>query len=100
MLRYPDRTMAEWQPDKAVAEAKRDVAAGTVKIYLSGTLLAHAPGISTVEYHNPLEFKLLETLPSADAGLGCVVEDTALREAQYEYARRYNEYIVQHLPKR
>ncbi len=99
MLRYPDRSIADWHPDKAVAEAERDIAAGTAKIYISGTVVTFAPGISSTEYHNPVEFEIRKILPSADAGIGCVIEDMELRTAQFEYARRYNEYVTQHLPK-
>ena len=100
MLRYPERSLADWQPDKAVAEAEHDIAAGTAKVYLSGTRLVYAPGISTPEYHSPAELQLLKKLPSADAGIGCVIENEELRKAQFEYARCYNEYVIQHLPKR
>lgn len=99
MLRYPDRTLADWQPDKAVAEAERDIAAGTAKIYISGTIVAFAPGISSSEYHRPEAAEILKVLPSADAGIGCVIEDAELRKAQFEYARRYNEYVIQHWSK-
>jgi hypothetical protein len=91
MLRYPDRTLADWQPDKAVAEAQRDIAGGTPKLYISGTIVAFPPGLNFEQYST------LKTLPTADAGIGCVIEDTELRKAQFEYARRYNEYLVQNL---
>ena len=100
MLRCPERSLADWQPDEAIEEAERDLAAGTAKIYINGTIVAFAPGISSAEYHSPEESQILKTLPSADAGIGCVVKDAELREAQFEYARRYNEYVIQHLPKR
>jgi hypothetical protein len=93
MLRYPDRSLADWQPGKAVAEAEHDIAAGTPKIYISGTIAAFMPGISSDQY------TVVRPLPKADAGIGCVIEDEELRKAQFEYARRYNEYVVQHLPK-
>jgi hypothetical protein len=94
MLRYPDRSLADWQPGKAVAEAEHDIAAGTPKVYISGGIVAFAPGISAEQY------SIVRTLPNADAGIGCVIEDTELRKAQFEYARRYNEYVVLHLRKR
>jgi hypothetical protein len=90
MLKYPERTLADWQPEKAVPEAQHDIAAGTMKIYVSGGIVALAPGVSR-------DFINIKNLPSADAGIGCVIEDAELRKAQFEYARRYNEYIVQHL---
>jgi hypothetical protein len=94
MLRYPDRTLADWHPDKAVAEAQRDIAAGTAKIYISGTIAAFPPGIS------PEQHALVRRLPNADAGIGCVIENMEFRKAQFEYARRYNEYVSEHLPSR
>jgi hypothetical protein len=54
----------------------------------------------SVEYHSPVEAEILKKLPSADAGIGCLIEDMELRKAQFEYARRYNEYVLRHLPKR
>jgi hypothetical protein len=100
MLRYPNRSLADWQPDKAVAEAEHDLAAGAPKIYISGTMGSFAPGISSETYQSPEKAEILRTLPCADAGMGCVIEDMELREAQFEYARRYNEHVVQHLLKR
>lgn len=94
MLSYPERSLADWQPDKAVAEAQKDLAAGTPKIYISGTIAAYPPGISEEQR------SLVASLPNADAGIGCVIQDAALRKAQFEYACCYNEYVVQHLPKR
>jgi hypothetical protein len=94
MLRYPDRSLADWHPDKAVAEAEHDIATGTAKIYISGTIAAFAPGVSSEQY------SIVKRLPNADAGIGCDIEDAGLRRAQFEYARRYNEHIVQHFPLR
>jgi len=94
MVRYPDRKLADWQPDKAVAEAQHDLVAGTLKVYICGTRAASAPGISQEQQ------SIVKSWPNADAGIGCLIEDADLRQAQAEYARRYNEYVVQHLPNR
>lgn len=91
MLRYPDRTLADWQPDKAVVEAGHDIATGTPKIYIGGTIAAFAPRVI------PEQYAIIKTLPNADAGIGCLIENAELRKAQFEYARRYNEYVVEHL---
>lgn len=93
-MRYPDRTLVDWRSDQAIPEARRDLAAGTAKIYISGTEAPYAPGI------NSDCFSLVKALPRADAGIGCDVEDAELRTAQVEYARLYNEYVVRHLSKR
>jgi hypothetical protein len=94
MIEHSARSRADWQPERAVAEAQKDLAAGTPKIYISGTITALAPGVD--EKHQAL----VRSLPRADAGIGCIVVDEDLRKAQFEYARRYNEYIVGHLFKR
>jgi hypothetical protein len=94
MLSYPERTLADWQREKAVAEARKDIVARTVKIYISGTIVAGAPGV------NAEQESLVRSLPNADAGTGCVISDMELRKAQFEYARRYNEYVVHHLSNR
>lgn len=91
MLQFPERTLAEWQPDRAVGEAKKDIQMGKPKIYLSGTIAAYPPGVKTERY------QLLVDLPKADAGIGCVIENSELRKTQFEYATKYNEYIVNHL---
>jgi len=94
MLRFPDRTLTDWDPDKAIAEAQRDIAEGAPKIYISGTDGAYAPGIGST--HN----FILRKLRRADAGIGCTIDDMELRTAQFKYARRYNEYVVQRLSER
>jgi len=93
LLQYPQRSWADWQPDKAVAEARSDIAAGHPKIYLCGTIVAFAPGVDFDRH------PVLKTLPCADAGIGCLVSDGPLRRAQSEYARRYNEHIAGHYAK-
>ncbi len=91
MLKFPERTLAEWQPDRAIEEAKKDIQTEKLKIYMSGTIAAYSPGVEKEQY------PLIANLPKADAGIGCVIEDSKLREAQFEYAKKYNEYIVNHL---
>jgi hypothetical protein len=94
VIRYPERSPLDWQPDRAEAEAKKDIAAGKAKIYLNGGIAPMEVGLSLKEQG------LVEDLPLADAGTGCVVTDQDLRNAQAEYAHRYNRYVVEHLPNR
>lgn len=91
ILQFPERTLADWQPDRAVEEAKKDIRLGKLKIYISGTIAAYSPGVKKENY------PLIIDLPRADAGVGCIVEDAELRKVQFEYARKYNEYIVNYL---
>ncbi len=92
---YAERTVADWDPEKAVEEARRDLAAGTPKIYRHGGIVIVEPGVG------PDQFVLTKGLPRVNAGVGCVIEGgIEMRTAQGEYARRYNEYVVRHLSKR
>lgn len=86
--------LAQWAPEKAKVEATNDIAAGSIKIYMHGSFLAYAVGVE--ERQRPL----IEDLPRAEAGVGCVIEDMDVFEAQREYATRYNKAIVEHLQRR
>ena len=86
--------MAQWAPEKARVEAANDIAAGSIKIYVHGSFAAYAVGVD--EHFMPL----IQGLPREDAGVGCVIEDLDVFEAQREYATRYNKLIVEHLQRR
>jgi hypothetical protein len=86
--------MAQWAPEKARVEAAKDIAAGSIKIYMHGTFAAYAVGVD--ERFKPL----VQGLPREDAGVGCVIENLGVFEAQREYATRYNKLIVEHLQRR
>lgn len=86
--------MAQWAPEKAKVDATHDIAAGSIKIYMHGSFAAYAVGVE--ERQRPL----IEQLPRAEAGVGCVIEDMDVFEAQGEYATRYNKAIVEHLQRR
>lgn len=95
LLEFPERTLQEWEPSHAIEEAKRDIANGNPKIYLSGTLAPYAPGIRVEQYD------LIKHLPRADAGAGCIIknEEVKFRDIQAKYAERYNLYILNYLLK-
>lgn len=83
--------LAKWSPEQAEMDANRDIKSGSMKIYLHGSFAAYAVGVDNV--HRPL----IEKLPKADAGVGCVIDDMETFNAQGEYATRYNQVIVQYL---
>jgi hypothetical protein len=91
MISYPGRTLADWRVENARAEVQRDIAARSLKIYVSGTYASYAPGIDVND------LPLVEHLPRADAGIGCVIDDARFRAAQLEYATEYNRLVVRHL---
>jgi hypothetical protein len=71
-----------WNPADAVKEAEKDIRAGHIKFYWSGSIASSPVGVP---------FDVAKKYPKADAGNGCVTNDIPLRERQQEYARRYNE---------
>ena len=91
LLTYPNRTIADWNPERAAIEAQQDLATGSPKIYLSGTIVALAPGI------DPQDYPLVSSLPKADAGIGCLIADGKFRRTQFEYAARYNAVVAAQL---
>jgi hypothetical protein len=86
--------MAQWAPEKASVDAANDIAAGSIKIYMHGSFAAYAVGVD--ERFMPL----IKGLPREDAGVGCVIDDLDVFEAQRQYATRYNKLIVEHLQAR
>ena len=91
LLQFPERTIKDWNLSLAAKEAEKDIKEGTIKIYISGTLVAYPTGIE------PEHYELIKDLPKADAGIGCMVEDGTLRKSQEEYAAEYNKLIITHL---
>jgi hypothetical protein len=69
-------------PADAVKEAEQDIRTGHIKFYWSGSIASMPVGV-------PIE--VAKKYPQANAGIGCVTNDTPLRERQEEYALRYNE---------
>ena len=90
----PKRILSDWTLENAKAEAEKDIAEGTMKIYVSGDI---APGPAGI---GPELAELINGLPWAEAGIGCVISGQAeidLRKAQYRYALDYNRRVVDHL---
>lgn len=83
--------LARWSLEQAELDADHDIKAGTMKIYLHGSFAAYAVGVDEVN------LSLVEKLPRAEAGVGCVISDMEVFDAQGEYAAHYNKAIVQHL---
>jgi hypothetical protein len=93
-VKLPKRILSDWTLDKAKAEAEKDIAEGTMKIYVSGDVAPGPAGIS------PELAELINGLPWAEAGIGCIIsgqKEVDLREAQYHYALEYNRRVVDHL---
>jgi len=90
-INFPGRSIKGWSLENAVNEARSDINQEKIKIYYSGTIAASPIGVE------PQDLMLIRKLPIADAGMGCVIENEELRKAQFEYGKRYNEIIVQHL---
>ena len=70
-----------WNPADAAKEAEQDIRSGHIKFYWAGSVGVGPVGV-------PMD--VAKKYPRADAGVGCVTNDVALRERQEEYARRYN----------
>jgi hypothetical protein len=85
------RLLKKWNPSLAPIEAQRDIQQGTIKIYLDGTIASFPVGIEQSQRH------LIKGLPTAPAGVGCVIRNHELRQSQREYAIRYNQIIIQYL---
>jgi len=86
--------LAQWSQSKAAVDAAHDIAAGSMKIYIHGTIAGYAVGIDRSQLF------LTENLPTAEAGVGCVIGDMEVFTAQGEYASRYNKAIVEYLERR
>jgi len=85
------RTLERWNPEGAVAEAQRDIQQGKIKIYIHGGFAAGPVGVDADQ------ISLIHSLPTEQAGVGCIIRDMHLRQLQGEYAARYNKAIVHYL---
>lgn len=93
IISYPNRTITEWGKEEAIREAEIDIKVGKPKLYLSGTRAVFAPGLTAEQRQK------LRDLPTADAGIGCVIKDDEegqLRKVQAQYAETYNRYVAEH----
>jgi hypothetical protein len=93
MVHYRARTYADWNPELAETEAREDLSQGKPKIYVAGPGFGSPPGV------DPADYPRIAPLQKAAAGVGAFVpKKKEMRLQQVEYARRYNEYVVRHLP--
>lgn len=83
--------LAQWSPERAAAEAAKDIQAGSIKIYLHGSFAAYKVGVEQSQE------SLIAGLPREDAGVGCVIPYEDVFKAQKDYATRYNKAIVAYL---
>jgi hypothetical protein len=94
MISFPSRTLQDWTVEKALLEAQADLRKGKPKLYVSGTIGAYTPAIRLDQSEK------LKDLPYAEAGIGCLVEDDQLRQAQFDYAVAYNRHVAEHYRRR
>ena len=80
-----------WNPADAAKDAEQDIRSGHIKFYWAGSIASRPVGV-------PIE--VAKKYPKANAGIGCVTNDVALRERQEEYALRYNEKIYAYVTQR
>ncbi len=73
-----------WDASQAASEAQRDFLAHRVQFYWHGTRGSYPVGVA------PKHLALARTFPRRDAGIGCIVDDWALRARQKRFAERYN----------
>ena len=81
LARYCFAADPTWNPADAPKEAEQDIRTAHIKFYWAGSVGVGPVGV-------PME--VAKKYPRADAGVGCVTNDIALRQRQEEYARRYN----------
>src|SRR5438067_2521589 len=62
-----------WNPADAVKEAEQDIRTGHIKFYWSGSIASMPVGV-------PIE--IAKKYPKANAGVGCVTNDTTLNIAR------------------
>jgi hypothetical protein len=75
---------SRWDASLAESDAERDFAARRVQFYWHGTRGSYPVGV-------PQEhLELARRYPHRDAGIGCIVDDSALRARQKRFAERYN----------
>ena len=81
-----------WNPSKAVADADRDIAAHRISFCLIGGFVPTVPGVP----EGDAAFRIVSSSRQIPVGpQGCKQDDTI--ESRYEYARRYNERMWQHV---
>ena len=81
----------EWSEHEAIAEAQHDIRAHKVKFYWHGGDASMAVGLPAKYAH------IADKYPHADGGIGCIVEDRALRERQRNYSETYNKLMLSYL---
>jgi hypothetical protein len=83
-----------WSEQEATVEVERDIARHKIKFYWHGGYASMPVGVP------PQHYKLVDRYPRADGGMGCIVDDPALRERQRKYSETYNRQMLNYLLKR
>lgn len=83
-----------WSEQEATAEVERDISPHKIKFYWHGGFASMPVGVP------PQHYKLVGRYPHADGGIGCIVDDSALRGRQRRYSEIYNKRMLNYLLKR
>jgi hypothetical protein len=81
----------EWTERKAVAEAQHDIRVHKIKFYWHGGYASMPVGVPGQYFH------IADRYPHADGGIGCIVDDRALRERQRKYSETYNKLMLSYV---
>jgi hypothetical protein len=81
----------EWSEREAIAEAKHDIRVHKIKFYWHGGYASMPVGLSAKYAH------IAASYPHADGGIGCIVDDRALRERQRKYSETYNRLMLSYV---
>jgi len=81
----------EWSEREAIAEAQQDIRMHKIKFYWHGGYASMPVGLPPKYAH------IADRYPHADGGIGCIVEDRALRERQRNYSETYNKLMLSYV---
>ncbi|MGC1322921.1 MAG: hypothetical protein WA849_12120 [Candidatus Udaeobacter sp.] len=81
----------KWSQHEAIAEAQHDIRANNVKFYWHGGYASMPVGLPAKYAH------IADRYPHAGGGIGCIVDDRAVRERQREYSETYNKLMLSYV---
>ena len=81
----------EWSESEAIAEAQRDIRVHKIKFYWYGGYASMPVGLPAKYAH------IADRYPRADGGIGCIVDDRALRQRQRKYSETYNKLMLSYV---
>jgi hypothetical protein len=81
----------EWSKREAIAEAQHDIRVHKIRFYWHGGYASTPVGLPAKYTH------IADRYPHADGGIGCFVDDRALRERQRKYSETYNKLMLSYV---